>query len=122
MARPHGSISVWTSEKTEALMTQFRTGAPMKVIAAELNVSEHACYYQLTKLRAVGVDLPSRLGPPRTEHQKQMRSPRRVAATSAKSRTCLGCQKPFLSAHSMNRLCPACHRKTQRESSSPYAL
>ncbi|MDP2808669.1 MAG: AsnC family protein [Rhodocyclaceae bacterium] len=75
-----------------------------------------ASYAEIAALTGLSIGtVHSRLNP---KPKSQPKAPRPHRPKGSQERPCLCCQKPFLSAGSMNRLCNACRIK----SVSPYAL
>lgn len=110
----------WTDADDQRLVDLANAGDSTRTIAGALVRSRSAVTSRAVYLRAVrGADaLPAKLGDSRIDHAPvRGKGVKTGGRGEQKRRVCLSCGNPFLSAHSMNRLCDYC----RRQSASPYA-
>lgn len=107
----------WTVQEDQRVVDMANGGASLGEIIDAIGRSHSAVQLRVSYLRHL-------LGP--DKFPKKLRDPRLILGPSnvkrggrgeQKPRICLGCGRPFPSAHSMNRLCRNC----RHVSASPYA-
>ena len=112
------SRRLWTPDQDAVLLAMLATGKTQQAIAAALGRPISSIPSRLEKLQE-RKRAPQLLGEPSPTMPHGQRScVKEGGLGDRKQRKCLNCQRPFESAHCMNRLCAVCRRNT----TSPFDL